>query len=152
MRLSAPASLVFVEIGAAPCRRPSSMSCGRADMPTFALFRSKHLRVRKPSFESTHLDRMKSDAPDVMLRYLRVAQMVAQMPPSPKNVAMTLKTMFEMSTDKIIVSKMQYDFQYAPSMKVLLTHYHRSFRNALFWMLKEGNAGFAQIFESAKRE
>jgi hypothetical protein len=95
---------------------------------------------------------MKNDAPDVMLRYLRAAQMVAQMPPSPKNVAMTLKTMFEMSTDKIIVSKMQYDFQYAPIMKVLLTHYHRSFRNALFWMLKEGNAGSAQVVESAKRE
>jgi hypothetical protein len=152
MRLSASASLVVVEIGVAPCRRPSSTSCGRADMPTFALFRSKRLSVRKPSFESTRFDRMKNDAPDVVLRYLRVVQMVAQMPPSPKSVAMTLKTMFEMSTGKIIVSKMQYDFQYAPIMKVLLTHYHSIFSERTFLDVEGGQCWLCPSCRSAREE
>jgi hypothetical protein len=95
---------------------------------------------------------MKNDAPDVVLRYLRVVQMVAQMPPSPKSVAMTLKTMFEMSTGKIIVSKMQYDFQYAPIMKVLLTHYHSIFSERTFLDVEGGQCWLCPSCRSAREE
>ena len=75
---------------------------------------------------------MKNVAPDVGLRYLRVAQMVAQIPPTAKSVAMILKTISRTSTNKRIVSELHFEFKYVTIIKVSLAHYHCSFWEAAF--------------------
>ena len=52
---------------------------------------------------TTNLEQYETEKyePDVVLRYLRAAQMVAQMPPTARSVAMMPNMMFSMSTNKL---------------------------------------------------
>jgi hypothetical protein len=91
MRFSGSSSCV-VGLGEAPRRRSSSTSRS-SELPALTLLRSKNMMIRKASIGKT-------GAAPVVLRYLRAAQIVAQIPPTAKSVAKMPKTVLGMSTDQ----------------------------------------------------